>query len=580
MQNFKSFEDFRIDFDDLNILVGINNSGKSTILLGIKACFNFLSELIKERDELDNDSSRTAVDISFLHLPNIKDAWYKKKQRNFQSKIIPIIFNIEFTNGIKIEIHLNQYYGQPHVKIQNSSTPIAASEVLNILKSNPILIPGFVGALVQEELRTSQSVNRVIAAGRHTEILRNTMLQLKKAESQRFRLLSELIEKYFNVKLSKVDFNDVTDEFVITLFKDQDVELDIGLAGSGFLQVLQLLAFILVKKSNIVLLDEPDAHLHPSLQKILIEILTELSKKEKIQFVVSTHSKEIVAQTEPKKIIFIDKQNREGKRISSTSELIEIIGKLGALDHIDLALLMQTKRCLFVEGNDFKILHILANNLGVPIFQGNKQVIPIRRSGENNDRYYDDLTVFRDFIGVDLKAYSIRDHDVKSDEKITMIIQKSGEKFVKTHVWKKHEIENYLIVPGLLERVLNNKLSSSGSGTQISNIREIIMECTDKLKQELEDDMAQEMWHWEHRMGRTIEHKTAQQRAREIISSQWDTLEKRLIIVQGKELLKRINERTQSEYGVSTSTIELASQITREEIDGEISVVLQEINTI
>lgn len=580
MQNFKSFEDFKIDFDDINVLVGINNAGKSTILLAIKACFNFIAQLIKEKDKLDSKSSRTAVDISYLNLPNIKDAWHNKRQRTSKAKIIPVIFTIEFTNNIILEIHLNQYYGQPHIRIQNLQNPIPSKTITEILESMPILVPGFVGALVQEELRTFQSVNRIMSAGRHTEVLRNVILQLRNEQPERFKILNTFVEKYFGVKLSKIQFNERIDEFVTAEFKDHDTSLDVVLAGSGFLQILQLLTFILIKRSNIVLLDEPDAHLHPSLQKILIEILTELGKQENIQFIVSTHSKEIVSQTDPKKIIFIDNKDKEGRRLSSVPEMMDVLGKLGSIDHIDLALLLKTKRCLFVEGDDFKPLHVFANILGINAFQGNKQVIPIRRNGEANTRYYDDLTVFRNFIGSDLKAYSIIDRDVKTEDRVNEIIRKSNEKFVTTHVWTKHELENYLIIPSLIERVLNEKLAKSGNGHSMNNVNELLLQCADELKQSLEDRISQELIHWERANQRNLDVVAANQKAREIVSSKWSNTQEKLSIVPGKDLLKRLNEKMQEKHGISTSVMELVSQIKKEEIPDEIISVLREIESI
>lgn len=559
------------------MLVGVNNAGKSTILQGIKACYSFVTELIRERNVLNDDASRAAINISYLNLPDIRDAWHNHRQRKDRVTDIPVIFIIEFTNNIKFEIHLRQFFGQPHIKIRNSLRDISKDEVLEILRGNPILVPGFVGALVNEEQRTPQSINRTVAAGRHTEVLRNVLLQLKKEYPERFQTLDAVVTKYFNVKLSKVSFDETTDEYVTTLFDDDDVELDVGLAGSGFLQVLQLLTFILSKKSNIVLLDEPDAHLHPSLQKTLIEILTELGKNENIQFVISTHSKEVVAQSNPRDVIYIDNNDKQGKRLTSVPELIDVIGKLGYLDRIDLALLLQTKRCLFVEGDDHKLLHYFANKLGYPIFQGNKQVITIPRNGGDNYRYYDDLTVFSNFVGAELKAYSIIDRDLKTDEIIDEIIRKAKERNVITHVWKKHEIENYLINPHLLQRLVNEKLKKMGVATEVTNIDDLIRSCAEELRQDVEDKLSGQIVDWTRRKGEKIGVPEANKQAREIIASRWNTLDDIIGVVPGKELLSRFNGQIQALYGVTVGVHEITSQMTNEEIGEEISTVLRAI---
>ncbi len=577
ISHFKSFEEFAIEFDNINVLVGINNSGKSTILQAVLACFYFLRELIRERDFLDKQVSRAAVDVSFLNLPDVKDAWYNKRQRGPQRGILPVIFNVSFTNGLEFEIHLRQFYGQPHIEIMNCTKKTPKNEIDEILKSSPILVPGFVGVLVNEELKTSQGINRIISSGRHTEVLRNVLLQLKNTDQRRFKLLSALIEKYFAVTISRVGFNDTTDEYVSSLYADKNVELDISLAGSGFLQVLQLLTFILIKKSNIVLLDEPDAHLHPSLQATLIQMLTDLSKKENIQFIISTHSKEIISQTDPKNIIQISNDSKIGKRLESYPEMINLMSVLGTIDNIDLALLMKTKRCLFIEGDDQRILKNLATTLGKDIFQGNNQVIPISRSGGDNYRYYDDLTVFRNFIGSDLKAYSILDRDVKNDDLISDILSKSAAKDVKTHIWNKCEIENYLLVPELMERVINKKLETKGDTRRINNIKDLLFECADELKDYVFDQYSEKLQHWERNRGNQMDTSTANKQARSFIDARWNNWEKRISTAPAKEIISKLNNKIQSEYGIFVTPIELSAQINREEIDSEIVHVMDEI---
>jgi AAA15 family ATPase/GTPase len=575
--NFKSFASFEIEFENINILVGINNSGKSTILQAVLACFYFLRELSRERDSLDIKASRAAVDVSFLNLPDVKDAWHNKRQRGPQRRIIPVIFSVEFTNGLGFEIHLRLFYGQPHIEVMNCTKKTPKSEVDQILQSNPIIVPGFVGVLVNEELKTTQGINRIVSSGRHTEVLRNVLFQLKKADNKRFQLLSSLVDKYFGVRISNVEFNDDVDEFVSALYEDHGVELDIGLGGSGFLQVLQLLTFILIKKSNIVLLDEPDAHLHPSLQKTLIQILTDLSKSENIQFILSTHSKEIIQQTDPRNIIQITNESNVGKRLDSYPELITLMNQLGTLDNVDLALLMKTKRCLFIEGDEQRILKNLATILGKDVFQGNNQVIPISRGGGDNYRYYDDLTIFRKFIGDDLKAYSILDRDMKNEELVEDILKKSEEKHVKTHVWERSEIENYLLVPQLIERIINNKLQQKGDQRQITNVKNLLFDCADEVKNYVCDQYAEKLQHWVRNQGGHMDLSTANTQGREFVEKNWNDWDKRISIAPGKEVIKKLNEKINTQYGVFITPIELSSQIMKDEIPPEISHVLDEI---
>ncbi len=56
-------------------------------------------------------------------------------------------------------------------------------------------------------------------------------------------------------------------------------EKDLMVEGSGFLQWLSVYALALHKELDVLMLDEPDAHLHPALQGHLIQKLGQLARE-------------------------------------------------------------------------------------------------------------------------------------------------------------------------------------------------------------------------------------------------------------------------------------------------------------
>ena len=486
IQNFRCFDDYTIDFTNPTILVGINNSGKSTILIAIQACFHFLKILHKGRKKIRNGNSNSAFDSSFLKIPNLRDAWFNHKMRN-NRKPIPIKFTMKLSNDREIEFHLSYYYGQPHIKIQNLNDEILQNEIYEILSSMPVLIPGFVGTLLEEDYATLATIDESIWFGRNTEVLRNALYRLQQKSYDDFKLISTLMKEYFNIKLSKIKFDETEDSTVETVFKHEFTELEIALEGSGFQQILQLLTFILSQKTHIILLDEPDAHLHPALQKTLIPILTKLGESKNIQYILSTHSKDIIMTADPMTIKYIDNTKNKSIQIDDM-HLIEMINELGTIDSIDLALLLKTKKCLFLEGkSDSKILTEFASKLNISIFNGNNPVVQIIRNGHDNLRYYDDLTVFKKFIGDDLKAYSIIDRDRKNSADVSYITDQSRKHGITTHIWSSYHIENYLCITNLFMRVFNNKLDSTSKQIDEQTMNKILSEITDNIRNEITD---------------------------------------------------------------------------------------------
>jgi hypothetical protein len=67
------------------------------------------------------------------------------------------------------------------------------------------------------------------------------------------------------------------------------------MAGTGFLQVVQIFAYLLHFKPTLLLIDEPDSHLHPGTQERLIRTVEEAANEfPGTQFILTTHSPNLV----------------------------------------------------------------------------------------------------------------------------------------------------------------------------------------------------------------------------------------------------------------------------------------------
>jgi energy-coupling factor transporter ATP-binding protein EcfA2 len=65
------------------------------------------------------------------------------------------------------------------------------------------------------------------------------------------------------------------------------------------LQVVQIFAYLILVRPKLVLIDEPDAHLHPDKQERLVEVLERAAKEFDSQIVLTTHSPHIVRAASP-----------------------------------------------------------------------------------------------------------------------------------------------------------------------------------------------------------------------------------------------------------------------------------------
>ncbi|MFC3118875.1 ATP-dependent endonuclease [Jhaorihella thermophila] len=99
----------------------------------------------------------------------------------------------------------------------------------------------------------------------------------------------------------KVEFDENRHTHIVAEFQTAEMrEADpkrfkpLELAGIGFLQVIQIFAYLIYFRPVLLLVDEPDAHLHPSTQEKLINILAEAAREFDTQVILTTHSPSVV----------------------------------------------------------------------------------------------------------------------------------------------------------------------------------------------------------------------------------------------------------------------------------------------
>jgi predicted ATPase len=111
-------------------------------------------------------------------------------------------------------------------------------------------------------------------------------------------------------------------------------------AATGLLQVIQIFAYLILFEPKIMLIDEPDAHLHPDKQERLIEILEMAAAETDTQIVLTTHSPHIARGASPAaKLAWMN----EGKVETDDGEAIRRLLGWGGLDKAAL---------FFVEDED------------------------------------------------------------------------------------------------------------------------------------------------------------------------------------------------------------------------------------
>jgi energy-coupling factor transporter ATP-binding protein EcfA2 len=132
----------------------------------------------------------------------------------------------------------------------------------------------------------------------------------------------------------EIDFDENTDENIQARFRlPGGPLLPVDAAGTSILQASQILAYIALFKPQVLILDEPDSHLHPDNQRALCDLIYRLASSRGFQALISTHSRHVLdAMKSRSAVVWLSK----GRTIiepdlNATAMLLD----LGALDSVD-----------------------------------------------------------------------------------------------------------------------------------------------------------------------------------------------------------------------------------------------------
>lgn len=226
--------------------------------------------------------------------------------------------------------------------------------------------------------------------------------------------------------------------------------------GSGFLQWLSVLAVVLSKDINVVLLDEPDAHLNATLQKEMVESLISYSLLQDKQILLATHSPELIRTLDHERIMFVEKG--AAKYLSGDAGKISALAGIGTTHTPKLSKLIDCKKILIVEGeSDERFLKSFAKILGV---EWPKNIVTWIWTGKASERarLFEQLQLEIP----DLSGISIRDRDDEADGTVDVELADNAYtaniKGLQVKKWRRRHIENYLLCKSAIARAANKNI--------------------------------------------------------------------------------------------------------------------------
>ena len=173
-------------------------------------------------------------------------------------------------------------------------------------------------------------------------------------EKAPWRIFSFLLDKCYPGARVYIKHDREKDRYINVSVSYRDASVALDMASTGMLQVIQILAYSCFYKPPLLLLDEPDAHLHADSQGRLFEALKGLSAEGDIRIVFATHSPQLIQlmlNDPDASIIWLE----EGKKVDVGPEgrpAIPLLMELGALTLGAEIFSPGTRTVLLSEDND------------------------------------------------------------------------------------------------------------------------------------------------------------------------------------------------------------------------------------
>ena len=516
LYDFKNIREATIDLEeDIQVLVGINNAGKSSLIQGIVLAYQSIFKMYQEKKiksikgRVQPTKGAIIQDFQFVvnnerELLNIESS-DKTVNRRFAK--------FEFNSGQFIELDIT-IVGQNLVInfSKESYSSNISSEKFKQWVNNPIaLIPSFFTVTLDEERKSKGRYNSLLKTGNYNRLFRNILLDLKekdrikeeREENEKgqqieyseggFEKLCRLVNEIFGVEGLKIDFDEDKSEFIevkYTIYSSngKEVSMDISNLGMGTLQFIQVIAQVLNGEAKIILLDEPDAHLHAKLQVKIMEVFKQLSKDYGVKFMIATHSKDIINSVNPRQVITF--HDGGVTRINKTNQFIDMLKIVGVTTE-ELIGSNIGKRIIIVEGqDDIKYIEAICKKFGVTEQENYNLINYIAYEGRQGVLYNQIEKLVPNDID-EFRKVAIFDRDYRYIEKQENDAKKLRKKGFEVIEWRKKELENYFLIDSIIINVINNKYPQA-EPVQENQIVSIIEEYSDESFLEIKYEFMKE----------------------------------------------------------------------------------------
>lgn len=556
----------------MNILVGPNNSGKSTILSAFRILEVGIHHAWYKKADIVKGPSGECFGYQILQESISLPLEYV--HTNYEDIDSTITFRLSNNNKL---ILFFPKEGGCFLLTDTQGKPISTPSVFR--KNFPIaieIVPVLGPVEQNEKVLSEETIRRGLSTHRASRHFRNYWYYYPDG----FDEFSEMVSKTWpGMTIQAPYLVDMMSQSLAMFCEENRFPRELFLSGFGFQIWCQLLTHVSrCNDATLLIVDEPEVYLHPDVQRQLLGILRYCGP----DIIVATHSTEIMGEADASEILLIDKSKRSAERLRDIEGVQAALNAVGSVQNITLTQLARTRRLLFIEGpDDFKILRRFARQIGLTELATGMDLTAIESGGFSSwERIKSLAWGFQSALGSELHIGAIFDRDYWSDEEVDSILADLRNYLEIAHIHSRKEIENYLLVPDVLERAFSKALAdrarrTEGTIEQTESIIEIIDRITIPFRNSSQAQyIAKRTKYLEHS---SIDNATITAETIENFNTKWDNLNTRMEIVPGKEVLRQLRYEIQTKYSVNLTDFRIIDEFKLVEIPGDLLELLKQL---
>ena len=494
LRNFKSVGEQVYDFTRFDLLVGRNNSGKSTVLQAMAIWQFCVDEFHRSKRTGTTGIQVVLPNFTALPVPEFILLWKDRTDRNYpldsvtgkrkqEFVLIEILLEWQDAAGKTGDFGVELRYHSPQTIYAIPSGGWSAFRDCENTGTLPRIayVPPFSGLEPTEKFLDISPLRQQVGKGQPGSVLRNLLLRVsspsprdngnrapaRTPSAADWQEVAGMVMRWFSVKISPPRYESTKDVYITVEYTDGNRSYDIISGGSGFHQTLTLLAFLFGYQPTSILLDEPDAHLHVNLQREILDYFKLKSKELGTQFLIATHAEEFARGVDASQIVSL--LNRKPKRVESTPAVLQAMADVS---NEEITRLMASPYILYVEGeSDERILRAWAGACGAQDAMDRVCFKTMGGGGKKNmkeraDNHFEALQQ----IVPGVRRLMLFDFDDAEEA----FHPPAGNRVLVE--WKRKNIENYLLVPDAWMRAALQQLQLAADDLFAESTLRIILD--------------------------------------------------------------------------------------------------------